>query len=356
MDRPKFKGRGAGSNPPNRFERLHIEENEDTYANTEINGGGERKVETVFFKDYSRSVIAKNDSEDIFFDYSVNPYRGCEHGCVYCYARPTHEFLGFSSGVDFESKIMVKQNAAQLLREEFNKKKYIPKLIMISGDTDPYQPVENKLKITRSVLEVCLEYGNPVSIITKNSLILRDLDIIKEMSGLNLISVMLSITTLNKELTSKMEPRTTVPERRLNVVEKMAEAGIPVGVNIAPVIPGLNDNEIPEILKLSAERGASFAGYTMLRLPYSIKELFIEWLERELPDRKEKILNKIREMRGGKLNEAEIGKRFKGQGEQADAIRKLYGLSCKKYRLNERDIDLTTEHFKRRTGIQLEIF
>lgn len=356
MDKPKFKGRGAGSNPPNRFERLHIEENEDTYANTEINDNGERKVDTVFFKDYSRSVIAKNDSEDIFFDYSINPYRGCEHGCVYCYARPTHEFLGFSSGVDFESKIMVKQNAARLLREEFNKKKYVPKLIMISGDTDPYQPVERKLEITRSVLEACLEYRNPVSVITKNSLILRDLDIIKDMAALNIISVMLSITTLDKELTSKMEPRTSVPERRLNVVEKMAEAGIPVGLNIAPVIPGLNDNEIPKILKLSAERGASFAGYTMLRLPYSIKEIFIEWLDRELPDRKEKILNKIREMRGGKLNEAEIGKRFEGQGEQADAIRKLYRLSCKKYGLNERDMDLTTEHFKRRTGTQLEIF
>ena len=356
MDKTKIRGRGTDINPRNRFEKLHIEETEDLYDERNYDPDTVRKIETVFYKDHSKTVIAKNDSPDIPFEYSFNPYRGCEHGCVYCYARPTHEFLGFSSGIDFESKIMVKENSADLLRKTFEKKNYVPKFIMFSGDTDCYQPIERKLEITRKALQVCLEYRNPVSILTKNSLILRDLDIISEMAKFNLVTTSLSITTLNKKLASKMEPRTSAPAKRLDTIEKLSEAGIPVGVNVAPIIPGLNDGEIPEILKQSAKRGATYAFYILLRLPYSIKDLFINWLEREFPDRKEKVLNKIKEIRGGKLNNSDFGKRFKGQGEQANAIRELFNISCRRYNLNERHFNLTTTHFKRPLGNQIELF
>ncbi len=356
MIKTKLRGRGTDINPPNRFEKLHIEETEDLYDERDYEPATERKIGTVFYKDYSKSAIAKNNSPDIPFDYSFNPYRGCEHGCVYCYARPTHEYLGFSSGTDFETKIMVKENGPKLLKKEFEKKSYEPKLIIISGDTDPYQPIERKLKITREALKVCLEYRNPVAIITKNSLILRDIDILSEMAKLNLVLTTLSITTLNKELASKLEPRTATPERKLQAIEKLSEAGIPVNVNVAPVIPGLNDEEIPEILKRSAQKGAISAAYILLRLPYSIKDLFSNWLEREFPDRKEKILNKIREMRGGKLNVSEFGKRFKGQGKQANAIRELFYISCRKYGLNRKKIEITAENFTRHEATQLELF
>ena len=355
-NKPKYRGRGTGLNPPNRFERLYIDENDDSVEYRDDWEEDERKIKTIFYKDDSRTIIAKNNSPDVFFDYSFNPYRGCEHGCVYCYARPTHEYLGFSSGIDFETKIMIKENAHELLRKELEKKNYKPKLIMFSGDTDCYQPIERKLKITRQALEVCLEYRNPVALITKNSLVLRDLDILREMAELKIVTVTLSMTTLNKELASKMEPRTSTPERRLMTIEKLAENEIPVGVNVAPIIPGLNDEEIPGILKQSAAHGAIYAGYTLLRLPYSIKELFINWLEREFPDRKEKILNKIKEMRRGKLNESEFGKRFRGEGEQVDTIKKLFRLSCSKYGLNKRVTGLTTSHFRHRSGMQLEMF
>lgn len=355
-NKAKLRGRGTDINPPNRFERLHIEETVDLYDERVYEPGTERKIETVFYKDHSKSAIAKNNSPDIPFDYSFNPYRGCEHGCVYCYARPTHEYLGFSSGTDFETKIMVKENGPKLLKKEFEKKSYVPKLIIISGDTDPYQPIERKLQITREALKVCLEYRNPVAVITKNSLILRDIDILSEMAKLNLVSTTLSITSLNKELASKMEPRTATPERKLQAIEKLSQVGIPVNVNVAPIIPGLNDEEIPEVLNQSAQRGAISAAFILLRLPYSIKDLFINWLEREFPDRKEKILNKIREMRGGKLNVSDFGKRFKSQGEQASAIKELFYMSCRKYHLNERDFDLTTAHFKRPSGKQMELF
>ena len=222
-NKPKYRGRGTDLNPPNRFERLHVDYTEDNFEYSDEWEDDERKLDTIFYKDDSRTVIAKNDSPDIDFDYSFNPYRGCEHGCIYCYARQTHEYLGFSSGIDFETKIMVKENSASLLKKEFKKKSYKPKFIVFSGDTDCYQPIERKLGITRKALEVCLEHRNPVSIITKNSLVLRDLDILREMSKLKIVSVTLSITTLNKELASKMEPRTATPERRLMAIEKLSE-------------------------------------------------------------------------------------------------------------------------------------
>jgi DNA repair photolyase len=355
-NKTKLRGRGTDINPPNRFERFHVEETEDIFDERDYEPDTERKIETIFYKDHSNSAIAKNNSPDIPFEYSFNPYRGCEHGCIYCYARPTHEYLGFSSGIDFESKIMVKENGPELLRKTFEKKNYVPKYIMFSGDTDCYQPIERKLEITRKALQICLQYRNPVSILTKNSLILRDLDILSEMAKMNLVTTALSITSLYKQLASKMEPRTATPERKLETIEKLSKAGIPVGVNVAPIIPGLNDGEIPEILKQSANRGAAYASYILIRLPYSIKDLFINWLEREFPDRKEKVLNKIKEMRGGKLNVSDFRKRFKGQGEQSNAIRELFYISCRKYHLNERDFGLTTEYFNRSSGKQIELF
>jgi len=356
MIQTKIKGRGAQTNPKNRFERLSVDFTNSEYDLNIDDENFNIQPGTIFYKDESKTVISVNDSKDIPFSYSINPYRGCEHGCIYCYARPSHEFLGFSSGMDFETKIMTKEKAPQLLEMEFKKKSYKPDVIVVSGNTDCYQPVERKLGITRRILQVCLNYRNPVSMITKNALVLRDIDILKEMAELNLVAVMLSITTLDKELANKMEPRTSIPERRFKAVEELAKSNIPVGVNVAPIIPGLNDKEIPAILKKAAECGALFGGYTLLRLPYSVKDLFSEWVKREMPDRANKILNSIRGTHGGKLNEPEFGKRFSGEGELAETIHKLFKLSCRKFKLNKRRIVLTSELFRRNSGNQLELF
>ena len=356
MENIHYKGRGAQTNLPNRFEKFHIE---DLPAEAGQSGNLESiepQLKTVFFKDDSKSVVSKNDSSDLYFNLSFNPYRGCEHGCIYCYARPTHEYLGFSSGTDFETKIMIKDNSPALLEDFFNKKNYQPEIIMFSGNTDCYQPIERILKLTRKSLEVCLNYRNPVSIITKNSLILRDIDILSELAKLNLTSVMLSVTSLNKELVRKMEPRTSTPERRLMTIQELAKTKIPAGVNIAPVIPGLNDEEIPDILHEASLHGASFAGYTILRLPLAVKDLFIDWLNREFPDRANKILNRIRDIRGGKLNENEFGKRFKGESEFAETIMKLFKLSCRKNNIALSRMNLSTQHFSRNTTHQLDLF
>ena len=351
-----IKGRGAQQNPKNRFEQIHIEP--DAFDDTEYEEkeNYEKNINTVFYKDYSKSIISRNDSKDVGFDYSFNPYRGCEHGCIYCYARPTHEYLGFSSGIDFESKIVVKENAPALLRKFFNNKNYKPDVIMFSGNTDCYQPVERKLKLTREALKICLEFGNPVSIITKNSLILRDIDVLKEMAGKSLVAVMISITTMNRELTRVMEPRTSLPERRINTIKVLAENKVPVGVNIAPIIPGLNDKEIPSIIEVSAKAGANFAGRTMLRLPYSVKELFLNWINENMPERAGKIVNQIMQIRNGKLNESEFGKRFTGEGELANTINNLFNLSCAKHGLNRSRPQLILNNFRAQRGSQIELF
>ena len=352
----KLKGRGAQSNPKNRFDKLHIEEllEDKEFIDDSVNNL--RKVNTVFYRDYSKSVISKNDSYDLDFNYSFNPYRGCEHGCVYCYARPTHEYLGFSSGIDFETKIIVKEDAANLLEYEFKKKSYKPETIMFSGNTDCYQPIEKKLRLTRRALQICLDYRNPVSIVTKNSLIERDIDILKELASMNLVSVLMSITTLDKKVTASMEPRTSTPEKRLKTIEKLSNNNIPSGVNLAPIIPGLNDEEIPIILKEASKHGGILARHSMIRLPYSVKEIFIEWIKDEFPDRSSKILNKIREIHGGKLNENEFGKRFRGEGKLADTINDLFELSCKKLHLNEKRAGLNVKLFRKVHNKQLEIF
>jgi len=349
------KSRSTIINTPNRFEELYIDYHDE---NIEHNIYDEEfhVIETKFFNDSSKSVLAKNDSPDLGFDFSINPYRGCEHGCIYCYARPSHEYLGFSSGVDFESKIMVKRDAAALLDYEFEKISWKPQTIMLSGNTDCYQPVERKLQLTRELLKVFLKFRNPVAVITKNALIQRDVDILRQLAELELVSVTISITTLNRNLSRKLEPRTSVPKKRIETIELMAKNNIPVGINLAPIIPGLNDEEIPSILKAASFAGAIWAGNVMLRLPYKIKELFIEWLHRNYPEKAFKIINRIKDTRGGKLSETEFGKRLSGEGEIAEAIHKLFKINCEKYGLNKRKVKLITKNFKRHQNAQMDLF
>ena len=347
------KGRASGFNPPNRFEKLHLEP-----IDVDLSDESDQPPhQTAFYQDSSKSIHAKNDSPDLPFDYSINPYRGCEHGCIYCYARPSHEYLGFSAGLDFESKIMVKMDASKLLEETLQKKSWQPQMVAFSGNTDCYQPIERKLQLTRQCLEVFLKYRNPVGLITKNALVLRDLDIFQEMAKYNLIHIMMSITSLDPVLIRKMEPRTSTPENRLHAIEELAKHGIRVGVNAAPIIPGLTDEELPAILKAAAKHGAQSAGYILLRLPGAVKPLFLSWLERELPDRAGKILNRIRDTRHGELSDAAFGKRLKGEGEIASAIHSLFDINVRKYKLNKRWHGLSVDHFRRDAGSdQLTMF
>ncbi len=344
--------RGASFNPPNRFEQLHLER-------IDVGPGPDEDgllARTVFFNDRSASILARNDSPDVPFTYSVNPYRGCEHGCIYCYARPSHEYLGFSSGVDFDSKILVKHDAPELLSKAFARKAWTPQVVALAGNTDPYQPVERRLQLTRRCLEVFLRYRNPVGIITKNALVTRDLDLLRPLASLNLVSVTISVTTLDARLARRMEPRTSAPKNRLETVGLLSGEGIPVCVLIAPVIPGLTDEEIPRILEEASARGAASAGYTVVRLPGPVEPLFIDWVRRELPERSEKILRRIAEVHGGKLNDSRWGTRMRGEGEMASSVRTLFRVVSKKLKLNSRRIDLSTDHFLRHPGGQLEMF
>jgi DNA repair photolyase len=343
-----IKGRGSSFNPHNRFEKISYELIEEEFDE-------ERNIPTRYFRDTSKTILAKNDSPDLGFTFDLNPYRGCEHGCIYCYARPSHEYLGFSSGLDFETKIMVKPDAPLLLEKEFQKKSWKPHVIALSGNTDCYQPIERKLQLTRKCLEIFLKYRNPVGVITKNALITRDSDLLGELAKQNLAVSTLTITTLDKELQRVMEPRTSPPELRLHAIERLAAAGIPVGVSLAPVIPGLNDSEMPAILKRASEAGATFAFYTMLRLPYSVKDLFVEWLKRELPQKAEKVLNRIKDVREGKLNSSAFGKRMTGTGEIAESISQLFELTCKKYHLNEQRHTLSVDKFLSNWNSQMEL-
>jgi DNA repair photolyase len=338
-----FKGRGATFNPPNRFEPLELEINPSVYEDGEVPG-----PKTQYFIDTTRNILSKNDSPDIPFTYGLNPYRGCEHGCIYCYARPTHEYLGFSAGLDFESKIIVKPHAPELLAETFRSGRWRPQVIALSGNTDCYQPVERVLKLTRRCLEVFLRHRNPVGMITKNALVIRDLDILRELAALNLVSVSLSITTLDRNLASKMEPRAAAPEKRLEAIEKLAAAGVPVSVNVAPIIPGLNDHEMPAILQAAAEAGARHAGHILVRLPHSVKDLFQAWVKQHFPERAAKVLHTIMDTRGGHLSDPRFGSRMRGEGNRAEAIHRLHRLACEKFGLNKSPwTALTTAHFRR---------
>ena len=351
-----LKGRGSQFNLPNRFEQIYIDHTSHEYDEYFEIDEEEGKVQTVFYNDNSKSILSKNESPDLGMLYSINPYRGCEHGCIYCYARPTHEYLGFSSGLDFESKIMVKRDAAKLLEEAFSKKSWQPETIVLSGNTDCYQPVERKLEITRSCLEVFLKFRNPVAIITKNALIQRDVDILKELAKLNLVIVVISITSLKKEIQRKMEPRTSTPARRLQTVEFLSANDIPTSINVAPIVPGLTDEEIPSILREASERGAKSAGRVMLRLPFAVKALFVDWVKREFPDRSNKIINRIKELHGGKLYNSEYGKRMTGEGEWAEMVQKIFAANCNKYNLNKERRALSTNHFRRVANGQMDLF
>ena len=338
-----MKGRGASWNPQNRFEKLSYVRDEDASPD-------DGTPQTIYLRDPSRTIIARNDSPDVGFETSINPYRGCEHGCIYCFARPTHEYLGFSAGLDFETKIVVKEDAPELLREELMSKRWEPKTIAISGVTDPYQPIERKLQITRRVLQVLAEFRNPVAMITKNHLVTRDADVLGELASFQAASVAVSVTTLDDELHHIMEPRTTTPALRLQAIETLAKAGVPVTVMVAPVVPAITDHEMPAILRAARDAGAVSAGFVVLRLPWAVAPLFERWLEEHFPDRKEKVLNRIRDLRGGKLYDPQWGIRGRGQGIFAEQIGAIFDVTTRKLGLNERHVELTTEHFRRPTA------
>jgi DNA repair photolyase len=341
--------RGAAGNPPTRFESITFERDADW------NPENDPLPRTQFLKDKSDTIITRNDSPDVGFEFTVNPYRGCEHGCVYCYARQTHEYLGFSSGLDFETKIMVKERAAELLRKELSSPKWKPQPLGMSGVTDCYQPIERKLKITRACLEILAQFRNPVNIVTKNNLVTRDIDLLSELAKYNAASVCISLTTLDTELRGVLEPRTSPPAARLSAIRQVASAGIPVGVLVAPIIPGLTDHEIPALLSAAAEAGASFAGYEMLRLPYANKELFERWLEQHFPEKKDKVLSRIRAVRGGKLNDSRFGSRMRGEGIFADQIHQMFEVARRKVGLSNESPTLSAASFRRPSGAQMEL-
>ena len=346
---PKQPARGAVSQPTNRFVGTSSERDE------EFDDSEEPLPRTQFLPDQSLTALAWNDSPDIGFRASLNPYRGCEHGCIYCYARPTHEYLGFSSGLDFETRIMVKERAPELLRAELASSKWQPQVIAMSGVTDCYQPVERKLELTRRCLAVLAEFRNPVGIVSKNRLVTRDIDLLQELAQHNAVVVFISLTTLDTELRRVMEPRTSPPAARLATISDLARAGIPVGVLTAPMIPGLNDHELPQLLGAAADAGAQFAGYVTLRLPYQNKTLFEQWLTEHFPLRKDKVLAGIRAVREGDLNNTEFGTRMRGSGQRADQIEKLFEVGCRKAGLNQRELQLSTAAFRRPGGVQMEL-
>lgn len=337
----QIRGRGAADNPPNRFERLHVEVEAES---VEADEPGPR---TQFFRDDTRSIIARNESPDVGFTHSLNPYRGCEHGCVYCFARPFHEYLGLSAGLDFETRIMVKEDAPDLLRKELMSRRWTGQPIAFSGVTDPYQPIERRLRVTRRCMEVMAEFRNPVAVVTKNHLVTRDVDLLGDLAVDGAAAVFISITTLDVELQREMEPRASTPARRLAAVEALSGAGVPVGVLVAPVIPGLTDHEMPAILDAAASAGAKHAGYVPLRLPYAVAGLFSDWLEARFPDRKEKVLGRVRGMRGGKLYDSKWGERMRGSGEYADHLASLFRVAARKAGMNERRFELSSSAFRR---------
>lgn len=350
-DQVVIRGRGASENPANRFEQISYERDPDW------TDADDPSPATQFLKDRSRSIIAYNDSPDVGFDTSLNPYRGCEHGCIYCYARPTHEYLGFSAGLDFETKILVKEDAPDLLRKELSSPKWTPQVVAISGVTDPYQPVERRLALTRRCLEVFAEFRNPCVIVTKNHLVTRDLDLLEELARSNAAAVFLSITTLDGDLARILEPRTSHPARRLAAIEALAQAGVPAGVLVSPVIPALTDHEIPSIIAAAALAGSTFAGCSPLRLPHGVGSLFEKWLAQHMPDRMDKVLNRIRAIRGGSLNDSRFISRMTGEGIFAEHIAAMFALACRKAGIDGKGPGLSTAAFRRpTTTVQLHLF
>jgi DNA repair photolyase len=327
--------------------RIEVEDDFEHLEHDEDLRGGPQPLRTEYFSDDSKTVFSENNSPDIPFRYSLNPYRGCSHGCCYCYARPTHEYLGLSAGLDFESKVFVKEQAPALLRDHLCKNSWTPEPIMLSGVTDCYQPAERRFQLTRQCLEVALEARQPICIVTKNALVTRDIDILKQMASHQIVSVALSITSLDQSLTRVMEPRTSSPLARLRAISELAGAGIPTSVMIAPVIPALNDSEIPELLRLAHENGASSASYILLRLPLTVRPVFLEWLERTQPSKKEKIESRIRATRSGELNCSEFGTRMRGTGEIADQIKQTFHVFARRFGLDGKLATLDVSNFRR---------
>lgn len=345
------KGQGAVQNVHNHFERNLYER---TIYEDEIE---ESIVKTEYIEVFPKTILNDISRKGMPMEYSMNPYQGCEHGCAYCYARPTHEFWGYSAGVDFERKIMVKKNAPELLEKLFQKKNYQPHSFMLSGNTDCYQPIERKLELTRQILQICLEYKHPVSIITKNALVLRDLDILTSLADMNLVNIAISIPTINENLRKKLEPRTSTIANKLGAIEILSQNKIPVIAMVAPIIPGLNSDEILRILKKVSELGAVDFGYTLVRLNDTVEPVFIDWLEEHYPDRKDKILHQIRSVHNGKLNERLAMKRYVGVGNIADMIHQSFKIGRQKYFADKPKREkLTTDLFSKSKGAQLTLF
>ena len=352
------RGAGPGFDPPNRFEHSHHELDLEQVQDDADYLAALGRPATEFLPDRSRSLICTNDSPDVGFEVSLNPYRGCEHGCIYCYARPTHEYLGFSAGLDFETKILVKHEAPELLRRELMAPGWRPRVLGLSGVTDPYQPVERRLRLTRRCLEVLAEFRQAVIVVTKNRLVTRDRDLLGALARHQAAGVMVSVTTLDAELAGQLEPRTSRPDARLAAIRELAGAGIPVGVMVAPVIPGLTEHELPAILEAAAKAGARNASYVLLRLPLAVSGLFEEWLGRHRPDAKAKILARIRSTRAGRLNDARFGIRMRGEGPLADLIRQVFHVNCRQLGLNQHPWPVTAAAFLRpgARGRQLRLF
>lgn len=348
------RGRGARSNHTGRFEAERREDFDDGWEGLD----GLDAFKTEVKEEAARTIITRNDSPDISFDRSINAYRGCEHGCVYCYARPTHCYLGYSAGLDFETKLYAKTNAAKLLEKELAHPAYEPKVIALGTNTDPYQPIEREHGITRSILEVLEHTSHPVGIVTKSALVVRDIDILERMAAKGLAKVALSITTLDRRIARAMEPRAATPEKRLEAIGKLSDAGIPVGVMAAPIIPGLNDTEIESILEASRDAGAREAGYVLLRLPLELKEIFREWLATEFPDRAQRVLTLLQSMHGGKDYVADFGLRQRGRGPYADQIAKRFRLALKRLEMNADRQDLCSDLFQAPVlaGQQMQLF
>ena len=340
------KGRGARENAAGRFERQVPEPVDDGWGTLEALLTAATPPKTELFADASRTIIATNTSPDIPFDRSINPYRGCEHGCIYCYARPTHNYLGLSSGLDFETRLFIKHDAAELLKDALARPGYIPAPMALGSNTDPYQPIERRLQVTRRILQVLADARHPVTIVTKSASVLRDLDLLVPLARQGLASVALSITTLDTELARKLEPRAAAPHRRLAAIRELSSAGVPTALSLAPVIPGLTDYEIERILEAAAGAGATAASWILLRLPYDVKELFAAWLDTHYPLRKEKVLAAVRQCRDGQLNDADFGSRMRGSGPVAALIRRRFERAAERLGLEKRRLDLRSDLFR----------
>ena len=350
MNYQPLRGRGAAQNPKNRFKDTHLEYEIDQET------GQLKKPKTKVLNDHTKKIISTNKSPDIPFDVSLNPYRGCEHGCAYCYARPTHEFLGMSAGLDFETKIVAKFDAPKLLRETLSEKSWQPQTLVMSGVTDPYQPLEKEHRITRRCIEILTECRHPLVIITKNYAVTRDTDQLAQLAEVGAVRVVLSITSLDSGLIGTLEPRTSRPKKRLQAVQELTEAGIPVHVNIAPIIPGLTDDEIVPIMEAAKKAGAESLSHTILRLPYGVKDIFLKWLDDHQPNRKGKVINRLKSLKDGKLNRSEFGERFRGEGAYARQIEQLMEIHKKRLGLNQDRKPLNSSEFRRPKTDQLSLF